>query len=130
MLLVQTARWGTLSSKKPSLRVTKWWVQLKLQISSVGKTLKQLGIADSDTVVFGPDRICDAVSDAEVYITFTAPAAEVLNVPAVAKLARKLCLELRITSEQDRIILRQLPTRFLQCSRQLQRRCKHPLQAG
>jgi 4-hydroxy-tetrahydrodipicolinate reductase len=72
---------------------------------AVGKTLKQLGIADSDTVVFGPDRICDAVSDAEVYITFTAPAAEVLNVPAVAKLGKKIVLGTTgFTSEQDRII--------------------------
>jgi 4-hydroxy-tetrahydrodipicolinate reductase len=59
---------------------------------TIGKSLKQLNIANSDIRVVGPDTLCDAVSNADVYITFTSPAAEVLNLPLVAKLGKRIVL--------------------------------------
>jgi 4-hydroxy-tetrahydrodipicolinate reductase len=72
---------------------------------SIGKSLRELNIANSDTPIVGPDKLCDAVADADVYITFTIPAAEVLNLPVVAKLGKKIILGTTgFTAEQDKII--------------------------
>jgi len=70
-----------------------------------GKSLRQLGISNSDTRIVGPDNLCDAISDADVYITFTSPAAEVLNLPAVAKMGKRIILGTTgFTKEQDHIL--------------------------
>ena len=70
---------------------------------TIGKSLKQLGIANSDTCIVGPDMICDAVNSADVYITFTSPAAEVLNLPLVAKLGKRIVLGTTgFTEEQNK----------------------------
>jgi 4-hydroxy-tetrahydrodipicolinate reductase len=58
----------------------------------IGRTLRELGICDSDTRIVGSDRISEAVRDADVYVTFTSPAAEMLNVPAVAALGKRIVL--------------------------------------
>jgi len=72
---------------------------------AIGKSLRQMGIADSDTCIVGPDNLCDAVSNADVYVTFTLPAAEVLNLPAVAKMGKKIVLGTTgFTAEQNQII--------------------------
>jgi 4-hydroxy-tetrahydrodipicolinate reductase len=53
----------------------------------------------------GPDNLQAAVADADVYITFTAPAAEVANLPVVAKLGKRIVLGTTgFTKEQDHII--------------------------
>jgi len=71
----------------------------------VGKTLRELGICDSDTRIIGSDRISEACRGADVYVTFTAPAAEVKNVPAVAALGKRIVLGTTgFTEEQDRQI--------------------------
>lgn len=71
----------------------------------VGKTLRELGIFDFDTRILGSDRISEACRDADVYVTFTAPAAEVQNVPAVAALGKRVVLGTTgFTEEQNRQI--------------------------
>jgi len=71
----------------------------------IGKSLRELGIANSATCIVGPDRLCDAVANADVYVTFTLPAAEVLNLPAVAKMGKRIILGTTgFTAEQNRII--------------------------
>jgi 4-hydroxy-tetrahydrodipicolinate reductase len=59
---------------------------------SIGRTLRELGICDSDTRIVGSDRISEAVKGADVYVTFTAPAAEMQNIPAVAALGKRIVL--------------------------------------
>ena len=72
---------------------------------AIGKSLRQLGISNSDTCIFGPDNLCDAIANADVYITFTSPAAEVLNLPVVAKLGKRIILGTTgFTEEQNRIV--------------------------
>jgi 4-hydroxy-tetrahydrodipicolinate reductase len=69
----------------------------------IGKTLRELGICDSDTRIVGSDRISEAVRDADVYVTFTAPAAEIQNIPAVATLSTRIVLGTTgFTEEQTR----------------------------
>jgi 4-hydroxy-tetrahydrodipicolinate reductase len=69
----------------------------------IGKTLRELGICDSDTRILGPDKISEAIRNADVYVTFTAPAAEMQNVPAVVTLGKRLVLGTTgFTDEQNR----------------------------
>ena len=71
----------------------------------IGKSLRELGICNSDTRIVGPDRLSEAAREADVYITFTSPAAEVQNIPAVAKLGKKIILGTTgFTEEQNRQI--------------------------
>ena len=58
----------------------------------IGRTLRELGICDSDTQIVGSERISEAVRNADVYVTFTTPVAEVQNVPAVAALDKRVVL--------------------------------------
>jgi 4-hydroxy-tetrahydrodipicolinate reductase len=70
---------------------------------SIGRTLRELGICGSDTRIVGSDRISEAVKDADVYVTFTAPAAEMQNIPAVAALGTRIVLGTTgFTEEQTR----------------------------
>jgi 4-hydroxy-tetrahydrodipicolinate reductase len=69
----------------------------------IGRTLRELGICDFDTRIVGPDRISEAVRDADVYVTFTSPVAEVQNVPIVAALGKRVVLGTTgFTEEQNR----------------------------
>jgi 4-hydroxy-tetrahydrodipicolinate reductase len=58
----------------------------------IGKSLRELGICDSDTRIVSAGNISEAAKDADVYITFTTPTAEVLNIPAVAKMGKRIVL--------------------------------------
>ena len=69
----------------------------------VGKSLRELGICDSDTRIVGSDRVSEAARDADVYVTFTMPAAEVQNIPAVVELGKRIVLGTTgFTDEQTR----------------------------
>jgi len=59
---------------------------------NVGKTLREAGICDSDAEIVDPSRIKEAVKDADVYMTFTTPEAEVLNLPVVANLGKRILM--------------------------------------
>ena len=70
---------------------------------AVGKSLKDLGICGSNIRIVSPDRLRDAARDADVYVTFTAPAADVVNVPLVASLGKRVILGTTgFTEEQNR----------------------------
>jgi len=76
---------------------------------TIGKTLKQLGIADSATCIVGPENLKEAVADSDVYITFTSPAAEVANLPIVAKLGKRIILGTTgLTKDQDQTVRKAL----------------------
>ncbi len=71
----------------------------------IGKTLKQLGVANFDVPVVGSDSLQAAVEDADVYLTFTTPAAEVVNLPIVAQLGKRVVLGTTgFTKEQDEAV--------------------------
>jgi 4-hydroxy-tetrahydrodipicolinate reductase len=76
---------------------------------SIGKSLRELGIADFDCKIVGTERIGDAVANADVYITFTAPSAELNNIPAVANLGKRIVLGTTgFTEEQNRRVHEQV----------------------
>ena len=69
----------------------------------IGKSLRELGICDSDTRIVSSDKISEAAQDADVYVTFTTPTAEVLNIPAVATMRKRIVLGTTgFTEEQNR----------------------------
>lgn len=71
----------------------------------IGKSLSELGIGHSDLRVVGPENISEAVRDADVYVTFTAPSAEVQNIPTVANLGKRIVLGTTgFTEEQNQRI--------------------------
>ncbi len=59
---------------------------------NIGKTLRELGIYTSDTKILSSDKIPEATREADIYISFTVPAAELMNIPTVAKLGKRIIL--------------------------------------
>ena len=69
----------------------------------IGKSLRELGICNSDTRIASSYKISEAAQDADVYVTFTTPTAEVLNIPAVATMRKRIVLGTTgFTEEQNR----------------------------
>ncbi|MBE3144585.1 MAG: 4-hydroxy-tetrahydrodipicolinate reductase [Planctomycetes bacterium] len=72
----------------------------------IGKSLKDLGICNSDTRILSFERLSEAVSNADVYLSFTSPAAEVVNIPVVANLGKRIILGTTgFTAEQNRQVI-------------------------
>jgi len=59
---------------------------------SIGKSLKNAGIGDLDALIFSPSRLKEAIKDADVYMTFTAPKAEIENLPLVADAGKPIVM--------------------------------------
>jgi 4-hydroxy-tetrahydrodipicolinate reductase len=73
---------------------------------AVGRSLRELGIANSETVIVGSDNVSEAVRDADVYISFTTPSAEIVNVPVVANIGKRIILGTTgFTPEQNRQVV-------------------------
>ena len=71
----------------------------------LGKSLSALGLSDSDTKILSSVQTGEAAAAADVYISFTLPAAELQNIPLVAGLGRKIVLGTTgFTAEQNRIV--------------------------
>ena len=73
---------------------------------SVGKSLRVLGICDSDTKIVGSDKINEAAENADVYMTFTVPAAEVRNIPVVAALGKRIVMGTTGFTEEQSLLVR------------------------
>jgi len=59
---------------------------------NLGRSLREAGIADLDTIILDPTKLSEAVRDADVYVTFTTPEAEVSNLPVVANLGKRIVM--------------------------------------
>lgn len=72
----------------------------------IGKSLRELGICNSEMRIVGSDRISEALRDADVYISFTSPVAEVANIPVVANMGKRIILGTTgFTPEQNRQVI-------------------------
>ena len=72
---------------------------------AVGKTLRGLGISDQDTVILSSEKLVDALAQADIFISFTAPAADLVNVPIVAGQGKRIVLGTTgFTPEQNRTV--------------------------
>ncbi len=73
---------------------------------SIGKTLRELGITNSNTQILSADRLDEAVQTADTYVSFTMPAAEVVNIPIVVKAGKRIILGTTgFTLEQNRQVV-------------------------
>jgi len=72
----------------------------------IGQTLSQMGISPQATKLVGPDKLLDAVKDADVYVSFATPSAEIANIPIVADIGKPIILGTTgFTPEQNHQIL-------------------------
>ena len=73
---------------------------------SIGKSLKELGVCNSETRILSSERISEALRDADVYVSFTMPAAELVNIPVVANMGKRIILGTTgFTPEQNRQVV-------------------------
>ena len=73
---------------------------------NIGKTLRQLGLTNSETQILSSDRLNEALQNADTYVSFTMPAAEVINIPIVANLGKRIILGTTgFTPEQNRQVV-------------------------
>jgi len=71
----------------------------------VGKTLREAGICNSDAKIYDANNLREAVSQADVYLSFTTPEAEVSNIPVVADLGKRIVMGTTgLTEEQMQIV--------------------------
>jgi 4-hydroxy-tetrahydrodipicolinate reductase len=74
--------------------------------NSIGKSLRELGIANSETKILSSDKLQQAVQDADIYISFTLPSAEIENIPIIADLGKRIVLGTTgLNSEQNRQVI-------------------------
>jgi 4-hydroxy-tetrahydrodipicolinate reductase len=59
---------------------------------NIGKTLRELSIANSETQILSSDKLNEALRVADAFVSFTVPAAEVVNIPIVANLGKRIIL--------------------------------------
>jgi 4-hydroxy-tetrahydrodipicolinate reductase len=73
---------------------------------NIGKTLQEIGITNSETQILSSDKLSQALQNADTYISFTVPAAEVINIPIVAGLGKRIILGTTgFTPEQNRQVV-------------------------
>jgi 4-hydroxy-tetrahydrodipicolinate reductase len=73
---------------------------------NIGKTLRELGITNSETQILSSDKLNEVLQDADIYVSFTVPAAEVINIPIVANLGKRIVLGTTgFTPEQNRQVV-------------------------
>ncbi|MCS7120210.1 MAG: 4-hydroxy-tetrahydrodipicolinate reductase [Nitrososphaerota archaeon] len=67
----------------------------------IGKTLREAGICGLDTIIVDPTKIDVATKEADVYVSFTTPDAEMSNIPAVANLGKRIVMGTTGFTEQQ-----------------------------
>jgi len=73
---------------------------------AIGKTLRELGITNSDTKIQTSDNLSKALQNADIYISFTLPAAELINIPIAANMGKRIILGTTgFTPDQNRQII-------------------------
>ncbi len=72
---------------------------------TLGKSLKELGVCSSETKLLSSDHIHKAVANADVFISFAVPAADLVNIPIVAEMSKRIILGTTgFTPEQNKIL--------------------------
>jgi 4-hydroxy-tetrahydrodipicolinate reductase len=73
---------------------------------AVGKTLRCLGISDQDTQILSSDQLATALAEADVFVSFTCPSADLVNIPIVAGLGKRVILGTTgFTLEENRKVI-------------------------
>lgn len=68
----------------------------------IGKNLRNLGVSDSDITIQSSDNLSQAVMDADVFVSFTTPKADLVSIPIVTELGKRIVLGTTgFTTEQN-----------------------------
>jgi 4-hydroxy-tetrahydrodipicolinate reductase len=59
---------------------------------TIGKSLKELGICNCETKLLSSKQINEALQNADVFISFSEPSADLVNIPIVANLRKRIVL--------------------------------------
>ena len=73
---------------------------------NVGKSLRQAGICSSDAIIYSAENLEEAVREADVYLSFTTPEAEVANIPRVAGMGKRIVMGTTGLTEEQMGMLR------------------------
>lgn len=57
-----------------------------------GKKLRNLGLSEAEVSILGPESLQEVLGDADVYLSFTTPDAELLNLPLAARMRKKIVM--------------------------------------
>lgn len=69
----------------------------------VGKSLRELGVCNSETMLLSSEQICEALQNSDVFISFAVPAADLVNVPIAVSMGKRIVLGTTgFTPEQNR----------------------------
>jgi len=74
---------------------------------SIGKTLHELGICNLDLKVSKPSEIENTAKNADVYVSFTSPKAELANLPIVADMGKRIVVGTTGFTDQELASLKQ-----------------------
>jgi len=72
----------------------------------LGQTLSEMGITDSSARLNPPNKLSESLRDADIFISFTVPAADVVNVPIAANMGKRIILGTTgFTADQNRQVI-------------------------
>ncbi|MGE5556548.1 MAG: 4-hydroxy-tetrahydrodipicolinate reductase [Methanocella sp.] len=72
---------------------------------AVGKTLRDLGMG-SNTKILSATNIREALSDADVFVSFTSPAADLINIPIAVEMGKRIVLGTTgFTADQNKQVI-------------------------
>ena len=72
---------------------------------AIGKGLRELGF-NSDAKIQSSDNLAEALRDADIFISFTAPAADLINIPVTVELGKRIVLGTTgFTPDQNRQVM-------------------------
>jgi len=78
---------------------------------NIGKTLREARVCDSDVKIVDSSRLKEAVKEADVYMSFATPEAEVVNLPVVANMGKKIIVGTTGLSDEQMAKIREAVSR-------------------
>jgi len=76
-----------------------------IESENAGKTLREIGLTPKEVKILTPKNLNTALKNADVYISFTTPKAELENLPKVAKLNKRIVMGTTgFTEEQEKLL--------------------------
>ncbi len=72
----------------------------------IGQTLAEMGISDQDTRLVGSNKLSEIVEESDIFVSFTVPNADIINIPVVVNAGKKIILGTTgFSSEQNKQLM-------------------------
>ena len=87
---------------------------------NLGKKLKDINLEPNEITITGPNNLEKAVKPADIYITFTTPKAEIINIPKVVTLKKKIIIGTTgFSKEEMKFLIKVMKNKYIQCFTEL-----------